>query len=76
MGTLVTDDAGTVPNMPASSPEANCASGPATVIKAVAAGKVAAANIDEYLGFHHKLNVDIDVSFTALREKPSMGESS
>lgn len=28
-------------------------SGPATVIKAIAAGKVAAANIDEALGFHH-----------------------
>ena len=30
-------------------------SGPATVIRAVAAGKVAAANIDAYLGFEHRL---------------------
>lgn len=31
-------------------------SGPATVIKAIAAGKVAAANIDEALGFHHDVH--------------------
>ncbi len=33
--------------------------GPATVIKAIAAGKVAAANIDEYLGFHHEIRSDV-----------------
>ena len=33
----------------------DCATGPATAIRAVAAGKVAAHNIDEYLGYHHKL---------------------
>ena len=30
----------------------DCQTGPATVIRAIAAGKVAARNIDEYLGFH------------------------
>ncbi|MEL3908955.1 MAG: NAD(P)-binding protein [Treponemataceae bacterium] len=39
----------------------DCATGPSTVIKAVAAGKVAAANIDEYLGFNHSISVDIDI---------------
>lgn len=33
----------------------DCVSGPATVIKAIGAGKVAAVNIDEYLGYHHKI---------------------
>ena len=33
----------------------DCVTGPATVIKAIAAGKVAAANIDEYLGFNHEI---------------------
>ena len=33
----------------------DCVSGPATVIKAIAAGKAAAANIDEYLGYHHPI---------------------
>lgn len=36
-------------------------SGPATVIRAVAAGKVAAANIDAYLGFEHKIKTDVVV---------------
>ena len=35
----------------------DCVTGPATVIRAIAAGKVAAANIDEYLGFHHVIDV-------------------
>ena len=33
----------------------DCVTGPATVIRAIAAGKVAAANIDNYLGFNHKI---------------------
>lgn len=36
-------------------------SGPATVIKAIAAGKVAAANIDEALGFAHDVFDPVDV---------------
>lgn len=34
----------------------DCQTGPATVIRAIGEGKVAARNIDEYLGYHHKLN--------------------
>lgn len=37
----------------------DCQTGPATVVKAIGAGKVAARNIDEFLGYHHKLNVDV-----------------
>lgn len=33
--------------------------GPATVIRAIAAGKTAAANIDEYLGYHHEIQSDV-----------------
>ncbi len=51
----------------------DCMTGPATVIRAIEAGKVAAANIDNYLGYDHKLEVNIDISFAALREKPLMG---
>lgn len=36
----------------------DCATGPSTAIRAIAAGKVAAHNIDEYLGYHHKLNCE------------------
>lgn len=36
----------------------DCATGPSTVIRAIAAGKVAAHNIDEYLGYHHTLTCE------------------
>ncbi len=39
----------------------DCVTGPATVIRAVAAGKVAAANIDEYLGFFHEIESDVEI---------------
>lgn len=39
----------------------DCVFGPATVIKAIGAGKVAALNIDEYLGYHHKYLEDIRI---------------
>lgn len=39
----------------------DCATGPSTVIKAIAAGKAAAAAIDDYLGGSHPIAVDIAV---------------
>ena len=39
----------------------DCQTGPSTVIRAIGAGKVAARNIDEYLGYHHKLAFEVDV---------------
>ena len=51
----------------------DCVTGPATVIRAIAAGKVAAANIDEYLGFHHEIKVDVDIPTPRLNNKPPHG---
>ena len=51
-----------LPNMEAVFAGGDCVTGPATVIRAIAAGKAAAANIDEYLGFNHEITVDVDVS--------------
>lgn len=48
-------------------------SGPATVIRAVAAGKVAAANIDAYLGFEHKIKTDVVVPPAHLTNAPLCG---
>lgn len=48
-----------VENLPGVFVGGDCATGPATAIRAVAAGKVAAYNIDEYLGYHHKVNCDV-----------------
>ena len=39
----------------------DCVTGPATAIRAIAAGKVAAANIDEQLGFHHEIRTDVEI---------------
>ncbi len=53
----------------------DCVTGPATAIKAIAAGKVAAANIDEYLGFEHEITVDVQIPKAFLGERPSCGRS-
>ena len=37
----------------------DCVTGPSTAINAIAAGQVAAFNIDEYLGYHHKIKLDV-----------------
>ena len=46
----------------------DCVTGPSPVINAVAAGKVAAANIDAYLGFNHEIEVDIDIPLPELSD--------
>ena len=47
----------------------DCVTGPASAIKAIAAGKVAAANIDEYLGFRHEITVDVSIPDPDLSNK-------
>ena len=39
----------------------DCVTGPSTAINAIAAGQVAAHNIDEYLGYHHKIICEAEV---------------
>jgi NADPH-dependent glutamate synthase beta subunit-like oxidoreductase len=39
----------------------DCVTGPSTAINAIAAGQVAAFNIDEYLGYHHKIPREVEV---------------
>lgn len=51
----------------------DCVSGPATVIRAIAAGKVAAANIDEYLGFHHVIETDVEIPDSLIRDRIPCG---
>ncbi|MDD5922300.1 MAG: NAD(P)-binding protein [Eubacteriales bacterium] len=51
----------------------DCVTGPATVIRAIAAGKVAAANIDEYLGYHHEIEVDVDIPPIGLSDNDPRG---
>ena len=51
----------------------DCVTGPATVIRAIAAGKVAAANIDEYLGFHHEITCDVEIPHAGYEDKTPCG---
>jgi NADPH-dependent glutamate synthase beta subunit-like oxidoreductase len=60
-GTLFARPDTHLPNMESVFAGGDCVTGPATVIRAIAAGKAAAANIDEYLGFNHEITVDVTV---------------
>ncbi|NCC86458.1 MAG: glutamate synthase [Clostridia bacterium] len=51
----------------------DCVTGPASAIKAIAAGKVAAANIDEYLGFYHEIKVDMDIPAAKFYDRKPCG---
>ena len=51
----------------------DCQTGPATAIKAIGAGKVAARNIDEYLGYHHKLDCGVEVPAPAANDRAPKG---
>ena len=62
-----------VDNIPNLFAGGDCVSGPATVIKAVAAGKVAAANIDNYLGFNHEIKVDVEIPSSRLDDRLPCG---
>ncbi|MFT8887820.1 MAG: NAD(P)-binding protein [Ethanoligenens sp.] len=51
----------------------DCVSGPSTVVKAIAAGKVAAANIDNYLGFNHEIVSDVEIPSACLDDRLPCG---
>ncbi len=51
----------------------DCVTGPQTAIKAIAAGKVAAANIDTYLGYHHRIRTDVEIPDPNLEDRPYCG---
>ncbi|NLC73350.1 MAG: FAD-dependent oxidoreductase [Ruminococcaceae bacterium] len=50
-----------------------CVTGPATVIRAIAAGKTVAANIDEFLGYDHEISVNIDIPVPSPENNPPRG---
>ena len=60
-GNIKAGNSSVVDEVPGTYAGGECVTGPSTVINAVAAGKVAAANIDTYLGYHHEMSVDIDI---------------
>ncbi len=72
-GTLLADPSTRLPEMQGVFAGGDCVTGPATVIRAIAAGKVAAANIDEYLGYHHEIVADVEVPLPGYAEMRPRG---
>ena len=72
-GNISTFDSGAVGDMAGVFAGGDCVSGPATVIRAIAAGRVAAANIDEYLGFNHEIVNDISIPEVSFDDKVPCG---
>ena len=72
-GKIQTATSGGFDNIPGVFAGGDCASGPATVIKAIAAAKVVAANIDEYLGYHHIISYDVEIPEPELCDRKPCG---
>ena len=72
-GKILTTSTGAVEDMLDVYAGGDCSSGPATVIKAIAAAKVVAANIDEYLGFRHEISCDVEIPEAKLEDKIPCG---
>ena len=68
-GNLAALPDGMVSDLPGVFAGGDCVTGPATVIRAIAAGKVAAANIDNYLGFNHLISVDVEIPAPGYEDK-------
>lgn len=62
-----------IENLPGMFAGGDCVTGPATVIRAIAAGKVAAANIDEYLGYHHVISCDVEIPQVSYADRAPCG---
>ena len=72
-GALKADLSGYVPGTPNVFAGGDAVTGPATVIRAVAAGKVGAANIDTFLGFHHSIGTQVKIPPAKLSNTPPCG---
>ena len=60
-GRILANEECIVPDMEGIFSGGDCVTGPSTAINAIAAGQVAAYNIDEYLGYHHKVPCDVEI---------------
>ena len=72
-GTFMAESSSQIDNMETVFAGGDCVTGPATAIRAIAAGKVAAANIDEQLGFHHEIRTDVEIPAPHLDVCPPRG---
>ena len=72
-GALKADLSGYVPGTPNVFAGGDAVTGPATVIRAVAAGKVSAANIDSFLGYAHTIGTSVKIPPAKLSNMPPCG---
>lgn len=72
-GLIKADNVTSIDQIPGVFAGGDCVTGPKTAIAAIAAGKVAAANIDEYLGYHHSVHRDIDIPDVVLKDREYCG---
>ena len=71
--TILADKFGAFASVPGVFAGGDCASGPATVVKAIAAAKVLAKNVDEYLGFNHEISCDVKVPIPNIMDREPCG---
>ncbi len=72
-GVISAKDWTAVDNAPGVFAGGDCVTGPKTAIRAIAAGKVAAANIDNFLGYNHQITVDVEIPAPSLRDRKYCG---
>ncbi len=72
-GRMETSDSAAVRELDGVFAGGDCVTGPATVIRAIATGKVAAANIDNYLGFNHTIESSISIPDPIIENKTPCG---
>lgn len=72
-GAIEALDSSEIKDLPGIFAGGDCVTGPATVIRAIAAGKVAAANIDEYLGFRHEITCGVEIPAPDFTNKTACG---
>ena len=74
-GKIVADDGGIVEGMPGVFSGGDCVSGPASLIKAIAAGKAASRNIDTYLGGDHTIELLVDLPPVEFKDRETCARS-
>ncbi len=72
-GNIKTTNTNVVDNLSGIYAGGDCVTGPSTVINAIAAGKVAAANIDAYLGYNHEIEVGVEIPTPIIEDKKARG---
>ncbi|MDD2959305.1 MAG: NAD(P)-binding protein [Lachnospiraceae bacterium] len=72
-GVIAAENWSAVENAPGVFAGGDCVTGPATAIRAIAAGKVAAANIDNYLGYNHIISTDVKIPAPRIKDYPACG---